>query len=208
MTKTTNHFSLEEWADFGRGRTAAEARARMEQHLEQGCAACARVLKLWNGVLEVAAREDAFEPPRDMVRCAKALFAAFPPATSPSLSVRVARLAGFRQPALEGVRGSEPGASHYLFKEGVLLLDMHLQPRVPSETVSMVGQVLDSTQVDRRFENRSVALMREKDAVARATTNEFGEFYLEFKPGEDLLLVIELEDKSYLVSHLPQPPKG
>jgi len=205
MTNTSNHFSLEEWADFGRGRAPADTRFAMEKHLQAGCASCEQVMELWKGVLEVAAKEHSFEPPESTVRCAKALFSAFPPLPAATLGLRVARLASFARPALAGVRGSEPGASHLLFKEGSLLLDMHLQPRVASQTVSMVGQVLDSTRTDKRFDFRPVALLRKKDALVRTATNEFGEFSLEFKPGEDLILVIELENRSYLVSHLPSP---
>jgi hypothetical protein len=205
MTKNRNHFSLEEWADFGRGRTPSDARAIMAQHLGDGCPPCAAVLELWSDVLQMAGREHTFEPPANAVRCAKALFGAFQPLKARHMSFRLAHLAGFGQPAMEGVRGAGPAASHFLFREGTLLLDMHLQPRAASDLVSMVGQVMDSTRPDRPFENQPVALVRDRDALASTRTNEFGEFHLEFKPDEDLLLTIELEDKWFLVSRLPSP---
>jgi hypothetical protein len=209
MTKVSDHFSLEEWADFSRGRMAPEQSRRMEQHLEQGCESCSQALKLWKGVLQAASQEDAFEPPDHVLRCAKALYGAFPLAIKSSLKLRVARLAGFNQPALAGVRasGAGPAGSHFLFREGSLLLDMRVQSKPASDAVSVIGQVLDSSKLDVRFGNRAVSLVRESDALARTTTNEFGEFQLEFKPAEDLLVIIELEDKSYLVSHLPAHKK-
>ncbi|HKE27306.1 MAG TPA: hypothetical protein VKB88_33355 [Bryobacteraceae bacterium] len=209
MTKVSDHFSLEEWADYGRGRMAQEQSGRMERHLAQGCESCSQALKLWKGVLQAASREDAFEPPKHILRCARSLYGAFPLAIKSSLRLRVAQLAGFNQPAPVGVRasGAGPVGSHFLFREGSLLLDMRMQPKPASDAVSVIGQVLDSSKQDARFGNRAVSLVRESDALARTTTNEFGEFQLEFTPAEDLLVIIELEDESYLVSHLPAPKR-
>ena len=204
----SKHFSLEEWADFGRGRTTESVGAEMERHLSEGCARCARVLGLWKGVLDLARQEEAFEPPANAVRCAKALYAAFPPAKESKRRFTMAHLAGFPPTAMEGVRAAAPSPNHFLFKAGDLLLDIHLQPQSASETISIVGQVLDCTHPDKRFENQPVALVRRKDALARTTTNEFGEFRLEFKPDEDLLLMIELDQESYLVSRLPSRRAG
>jgi anti-sigma factor RsiW len=207
MTNTSNHFSLEEWADYGRGRSSAEDRARMEQHLQKGCPACSRTLALWTGVLETASREDTFEPPKDVLRCAKALYSAFPAARSQGLSLRIAQLAGFGQPAMEGVRAAGAPGTHFLFRHNDLMLDMRIESKPASNAVSVRGQVVDASQLNVRLDNRAVSVLRQADALARTTTNEYGEFSLEFKPEEDLVLIIELENKSYLVSHLPAPKK-
>jgi len=205
MTLSREHFPLETLADFSRERVSGEARAAIERHLAEGCPRCTEVVKLWNTVVELAQREPAFEPPEDAVRCAKALYGAMPSLKSPPFRLRLAHLAGFGMPALEGVRGAGPAANHFLFREGTLLLDMYIHTQDPSGVVSMVGQLLDSTHPDRRFENQPVAVFRKRDALAHTTTNEFGEFHLEFQPGEDLLLTIELDDQSYVVSPLPPP---
>jgi hypothetical protein len=206
MTTNTVHFNLEEWADFGRGRVQPDDRARMEQHLDQGCSDCARTLALWNGVLDAASREEAFEPPNHVLRCAKALYAAFPPERSRDLSLRICRLAHIGHQALEGVRTAPgAGATHLLFQEGSLLLDMQVRPKPASESVSMLGQVVDSAQQHARLQNRAVSVVRASKALARTTTNEFGEFELEFEAGEDRLLIIELPNNSYLVARLPAP---
>ena len=209
MTKVSDHFSLEEWADFGRDRVAPQDHARMEQHLERGCESCAQILELWKGVLQAASLEAAFEPPENTLRCARALYSAFRPAATPRVSLRVAHLMSFGQPSLAGMRsaGASAPSSHFLFREGDLLLDMRMQSKPASDAVSVMGQVVDSKQLNVRFNNRAVSVVRESDALARTTTNEFGEFQLEFQPAEDLLLIIELENKSYLVSHLPAPKK-
>ena len=66
----------------------------------------------------------------------------------------------------------------------------------------MVGQVMDRNS-GKRYENRPVSILRRQDALAHTTTNEFGEFHLQFRAGENLVIVIELEDRSFLVSPLP-----
>jgi hypothetical protein len=205
---TKNHFSLEEWADFSRRQLSTEIRAGMQQHLDHGCSQCSQVVHLWDSVLGMAARDSDFEPPASAVRCAKALYAALPPQKTAGLALRIAHLAGFRQPVLEGVRGAAPAPSHLLFQEGTLLLDMYLQRQTASERISVVGQVMDSTRPDQPFENQPVVLVHEGTALARTTTNEFGEFRLEFVPNDDLLLMIELENRMYLVSPLPTSKEG
>lgn len=208
MMTDNDHFRLEEWAEFVRGQVRPEDRARMERHLQQGCSDCARTLQLWRGVIDAASREAAFEPPDNVLRCAKALFNAFPPDKTSGLNLRVARLSQFGRQALGGVRASAgPVGTHLLFREGTVLLDMRVQPVRASESVSLMGQVVDSAQLNVRFEDRQVSVVRASNALAQTSTNEFGEFHLEFEPDEDLLLIIELENQSYLVSHLPVPTK-
>lgn len=206
MINTSSHFSSEEWADFARCRMAPERLSRMEQHLERGCKTCLETLQIWNGVLVAAAREEAFKPPETALRCAKALYSAFRPQPARRFSLSIAHMVRFPQTALQGVRGTGP-AGHLLFREGPLQLDIQLKTRSDSEAVAMIGQLMDSEHSDRCYGNRPVAVMREEAVLAQTTTNNFGEFLLEFKADEGLLLMIELENTSYLVSHIPVPPK-
>lgn len=203
MSKNDKHFTVEEWADFGRGRCSREARSEMERHLAEGCKRCGALLELWTTVLDLAQREDAFAPPSNTVRCAKSLYGALP-LREGKWRLSWARLAAFDQPAMAGVRGAAPAANHFLFQEGSLLLDLYMQPQAASGRVAVVGQLLDSSRPDRQFENQTVILLQDLHPQARTTTDEFGEFRLEFTPGDDLILTIELEDQS-LVSHLPCP---
>ena len=48
---SVTHYSLEEWSDFARDRASAVSAARMRRHLDEGCAACAQVLRMWRSVL-------------------------------------------------------------------------------------------------------------------------------------------------------------
>ena len=206
MMTDNDHSTLEEWAEFVRGQVQPDARARMERHLQQGCSDCARTLELWTGVLNAASKEAAFEPPDNVLRCAKALYGAFPPDKRSGLNLRVARLSHFGQQGLEGVRASPgPAGMHLLFREGTVLLDMCVRPKRASESVSLMGQVVDSARLNVPLEDREVSVVRASSALAQTSTNEFGDFHLEFEPGENLLLILALENRSYLVSHLPAP---
>lgn len=200
------HFSLEDWADFARGRASADAVMRMQHHLEEGCAECAQSLEVWRAVLEVAGREALFEVPEAGVRCAEALFNIAPPAKTSDVVVQMARLvfSSVSQPVREGVRSAGASTCHLLFEGGNWLLDLHLKPPpVKDGLVSVAGQILDREQTEKACDSSRVTVMRERTEVARTTTNEFGEFQLEFNPGGELMLTVSLEGNSVLVSPLP-----
>ena len=71
-----SHFADEEWTDFTRNLGGPEIRARVQRHLDEGCADCARAWRVWIAVARVAGRETSFEPPETAVRRAKGRFAA------------------------------------------------------------------------------------------------------------------------------------
>jgi hypothetical protein len=107
------------------------------------------------------------------------------------------------EPLRAGVRGAGAPTCHLLFEEGNHLLDLHMKPETERSLVSLAGQILDRTQSDRVYENSSVAVLRQNQEVARTATNEFGEFQLEFPPGDNLMLTVSLEEEFVLVSALP-----
>jgi membrane-anchored protein YejM (alkaline phosphatase superfamily) len=82
-------------------------------------------------------------------------------------------------------------------------LFLDLQFKVEGEGVSMVGQILNSMAQEARYRNTIVILTGDEGEVAKTTTNEYGEFRLEYRLKSNLVLVIELEDKSHLITPLP-----
>jgi hypothetical protein len=196
-----NHFRAEDWVDFARGCAKSEDGERMQQHLDAGCRPCSETAALWTRVARTAWREPDFEPPAGDLRCATALYGLFTRREPRGFKIALARLIGFNQPALEGIRGAG-SASHFLYRQRDVLFDLHLESRGASGNVSLVGQVLD-TASGKRYANRPVSVMRDRHALAQTTTNEFGEFQLQFTRENDLLIVVELENQSYLVSPLP-----
>jgi hypothetical protein len=201
------HFSLEAWTDFARNQTPEADRLPMQEHLD-ACEECAETVRRFRRLAELAGREPGYLPPSSAVRCAKALYHVRPPAAKPSWDIQIARLvtSAFHQPALEGVRGGAAPVRHLLYRRGALLLDMHMEPRPECELVAMIGQLLEPEQPDAEFGSRPVAVLKGSDELARTVTNQFGEFQLEFCPGENLMLVVDLEREVILVSPLPQTP--
>jgi hypothetical protein len=187
------HFSLEAWTDFARNQTPDADRLPMQEHLDS-CQECAETVRRFRKLAELAGREPGYLPPA--------------PAEKPSWDIQIARLvtSAFQQPALEGVRGGPAPVRHLLYRRGALLLDMHMEPRPECELVAMIGQLLEPEQPDAEFGSRPVAVLKGSDELARTVTNQFGEFQLEFCPGENLMLVVDLEREVILVSPLPQTP--
>jgi hypothetical protein len=158
-------------------------------------------------VLEVAGRESGFQVPESGVEYAKALFKVARPHKADSLPVRVARLvfSSAAEPLRAGVRGTAAATCHLLFEEGNLLLDLHVKPESERNLVSVAGQIQDRALSDRLYENSVVAVRCENEELAHTATNQFGEFQLEFPPGDNLILTISLEGEFVLVSALPVP---
>jgi hypothetical protein len=195
------HFSLEEWADFARGQLDPERRAQMQAHLDQGCRMCTQILDLWKSVLDVARKGKQFEPLESDIRWARALYAAYPQVRGSEVEFQVPRLVGRGRPALAGARGAGPALGHFMFQKEDLFLD--LQFKVQDEGVSLAGQILNSAAQETRYRNTAVILNGEEGEITRTATNEFGEFRLEYRLQRNLVLVIELEDKSHLITPLP-----
>ena len=99
--------------------------------------------------------------------------------------------------------GAGASTSHLLFEEGNYLLDLHIKPEEERGIVSVAGQILDRAESLRVYANSSVTVLRQMEELARTTTNELGEFQLEFPPDDNLMLTVNLEGKSVLVSALP-----
>src|SRR5260370_12965579 len=156
---SVTHYSLEEWSDFARNRASAEFAARMQRHLDEGCATCAQVLGMWRSVLEVASREPDFQVPESGGQCAKALYSIARPERPDSLPVRMARLvfSSSNEPLREGVRGAGAATCHLLYEEGNYLLDLHLKPEAERNVVSVAGQSLCRVHLHPPYEKNIVA---------------------------------------------------
>jgi hypothetical protein len=119
------------------------------------------------------------------------------------LNLIVARLTRVSAWAVAGVRAAGPSLGHFIFQREDLLLD--LQFRAKDDSVFLLGQILDAADQGARYGHSEVKLMSEADMVAQTATNEFGEFEMQYALQPNLLLVIELEGKTYLVTPLPHP---
>jgi hypothetical protein len=197
------HFAPEAWADFARRNLTAAEEMRMQEHLESGCRACVETLQIWLGVLEVATGLNVHNPPDRGLRFVKALYRAFPPSQLNRGRVDVARLvipSGIT--FADGLRASAR-QRHFVFQRGNVLLDVQIDLDPHTGAISLAGQLMDPIAPSGRFGAKRVTLLSEDAELAQAETNAFGEFHLEFAAATDLVLVIQLEPESMLVTPLP-----
>lgn len=199
------HFSLEQWADFARGVVGEDKKAAMQEHLESGCKPCANVLSIWTHVRQVAGRESAYQPPENVIRTVKGMGAIhLRPAKS-----SVARLLfdSSRSPVVAGVRSTSTVARQLLYGVGPYRIDVRMEPRMDSDKISLVGQVLNSAEPTKHAADVPVALLKGQKMIGQSQTNAFGEFHLECDLERRLQLLLTLPHGAEVRIPLVEPAK-
>ena len=199
------HYNLDDWAEFAVGAGSADHRIELQRHLDQGCTECGKTVAMWNRVREMAAREHHFMTPESAMHYARTLFRVFPPKAAGNPVIEWCRMVfdSRRAPALAGVRGGAAPPSRFLFQSGRLILDVMMEPRSDDDPVSLVGQISDPANPAGKYGNLDVSVVPDAGEVSRTRTNATGEFQMMFQAAGKLLLLVELEDRSVLVSPLP-----
>ena len=181
------HFGEAQWLDLVRNLTSAKERVAMQQHINGGCRTCSNTLRTWQGVFSIAQKESAFNPPDDTVRVAKSLFAALQP--SPSSGVRLV-FDSTLQPLTAGTRGSV-AARQFLYETDEYYIDLRLELRTEAANrTGLIGQILERGGADRKMPGLAVRLQTGTKPLAHTSTNEFGEFQLEFVAAHSLCIAI------------------
>lgn len=196
------HFTLEEWANFARRITLPEQKQKMQRHLDDGCSRCLKALEIWRRVWNIARSENSYQPSESAVHFVKGAYAAGTLRKTIFGRAKLARLVfdSFRQAALPDVRASGRGTRQTVHKSGRFLIDMRMELQPGSKRICLTGQVLDSTGPDRTVNDLSLFLVREQQLLARTTTNQFGEFHLEFaQSGKHRVLVQIPEERAIAV---------
>lgn len=179
-----NHFDLEHWTDFVRGVTAAELGKLMRSHLAGGCAECLSIVRRLDAVERLAMVDRAAEPPAYLLRFAKAAFSLLQPETllgRTALAARVLFTTG-DMASVAGVRGvGEALSRQTLYEAGDYSVHLKFEPGVDPSRVSLVGQVANRRVPDPPLGFIPVLIARGRRVVARALSNEFGEFQLEYE---------------------------
>lgn len=104
----------------------------------------------------------------------------------------------FRLPLPSDVRSSRTSGRHMTYEHSSTIIDVLVDRPVGSERISLVGQVLDSSKVVRMNSGLPVVLLDESGTLARTTTNQLGEFNLDFEYAEHLSLEIRLRERSWV----------
>lgn len=180
------HFIDEVWADFVRELVTPATRTTMQQHINDGCGKCATAIHVWQSVLTIVRTESAFTPPDDVVRVSKSQFAAA--FSGAKHGVRLLFDSNL-QSAAPGVRGSI-SARQFLYETDDYYIDLRLEPRRDSDSACLVGQVLLRIGGERAAQKVPVRLQAGTLPLAETTTNQFGEFQLEFEASQNLCLSI------------------
>ena len=191
-TRSSEHFTEEDWFDFAHQQAAPSVRASLERHLEKGCSRCTQTVRLWRAVLDVADQEAAGRPPDAALRQVKGDFALRRPKR---LVERVAEQAAlvfdsFRQPQPMGVRGAGPTPRQLLYKAGRYMIRLRLEPAADAERLSIVGQLVDEHPSPAAVQDIAVLALKGGKTLDRTLTNHLGEFVLEPDAAEDLRLCV------------------
>jgi hypothetical protein len=160
----------------------------MQQHINNGCGKCSTTARVWQHLFAVTQAEAGFVPPSDTVRIVKSEFV---PPLQPSQGFRLT-FDSILQPVTAGIRGSM-AATQFLYESDAYFIDLRLEPRRAEERDCLIGQVLRRTGREPHVGGLRVWL-KEGDAIlASTTTNDLGEFQLEFSGAERPYLVIAQE---------------
>lgn len=193
-TRKSDHGREEDWVDFARQQVEPGKRARLEQHLEKGCRRCARTLRLWRAVLDVADLEGRYNPPEETLRQLAGQFALRGPKR---LLERIAERAAlvfdsFRQPQPAGVRSAGPAPRQLLYMVGRYTIRLRVEPLADSGRLSVVGQIIDEQEPPTVVQDIAVLALGESQTLDRTLTNDLGEFVLDLDATDTLRLCVGL----------------
>jgi hypothetical protein len=199
------HFSIDDWIDFARQVEGTVQKAAMQQHLNDGCSKCQKIVETWRHVMDIAKVQNAFEPPAWAVEAVNSSFALrkVVPMTTGKLELARLLFDSAFQPIAVGVRGSSPVVRQLLYKSGSVCIDMRMQPKPGSDSVVIMGQLLDSAKPDHGVSGIPVSLLCQGDTVSRGKTNDVGEFDFGITALDHLQLVFGIGDSRTIVVPVP-----
>ena len=214
MEESTNphqsgqHFRDEEWADLARIQTD-ERRARLQQHLDDGCVECSRRLRFWAAVSRVAAREPGYRPPDAAVRQVRGEYALQNrnqnrnPRSFLKRAAAALLFDSAQEPLPAGVRAGGLSARLLLYGKAGRLLKLRVENLGESESLSLVGQIVEESAPHKKLKDLPVLVQSGRKTVNQTLTNQSGEFALDLSPSKGLRLVIGLPGPQAIVVMLP-----
>ena len=195
MTEKGTHFQEKAWVDFELGNVAADQAAKMQAHLDTGCAVCSQTHKLWEVVAELAARESRYEPPDHVIATAKAVF---PLAWRVSQLPEIAHLAQLtfdssHETPAPGFRGRGLAARHLLYETEGLLIDLHIEREPKEGLLALTGQIVRKDGGTPDISEAQIVITGDDGRpLGHATSSELGEFQLELEEPKTAALYLQL----------------
>jgi hypothetical protein len=199
------HLSIDDCVDFVRQAEGTDQQMKMQQHLDTGCTKCSKTLEIWRRVMNLANREASYEPPVWAVQAVNASFAVSRAIPHPAGKLELARLLfdSALQPIALGVRGTGSVVRQLLYRSGSMCIDMRMQPKPGSDSMVLIGQLMDSAKPDHGIGGIPVSLLSKGDTVSRVRTNEVGEFDFGIAALSNLQLVFGIGDSRTIVVPVP-----
>lgn len=185
------HFATGDWIDFVNHVARPNREAALQKHLAEGCESCAAELQRWMRIRRVAARENQYQPPRELVHMAKVAFSRSAWARDRKQAKGTIELLfdSFRQPLLAGVRAATVAPRRMLYLVDRLEIDLQVESHAEGRTIVVTGQLLDLRHPT-AVRDRRVTLSNLRSRTVETSTNEFGEFREQIEDSGDLQLMI------------------
>jgi hypothetical protein len=200
------HFSTQDWVDFVRGSANPATMREMKQHLDETCPECNKNALLWGGVMKQMRRSKRTEPPQSLLRSVKAGLGLRKVVEFPSgkLDLAILQFDSERQPLAAGMRSSQSSARQLLYRSGSLCIDMRMQPTPGSESIVLIGQLLDSMRPGHGLAGVPVSLLSKEGIISSKQTTEAGEFDFGVEHPRDIQLVFRMGERRTIVVPVPE----
>ena len=183
------HFTEDRWSDLVRGVLPAEESAALRQHLEKGCEECRQSFRLWQLVADVANSEIRHEVPEALMQSSRAAYVEWRRVYLVPRRARIARLIfdSFLAPLPSGVRGEVAAPRRILWGFSHWSCDVRMES-LAGERRFLTGQIV----APESQAGLPVLLLRTNVLEAETTTNQFGEFQLEFGQANGLQIYFDV----------------
>lgn len=200
------HFSAQRWVDFVRESGNRESSIEMQRHLDESCPECSKNANTWRLVMQHTKQFSRTNPPDASLRAVKAGFSLrnVVPFPSGKLELATLQLDSDREPLVAGMRSGQATARQLLYKSGSICIDMRLEPTPGSESIVLMGQLLDSMSPGLGIGGIPVSLLSKGDTIFRKRTNEAGEFDFGFESGREMQLVFGVGESRTIVVAVPE----
>lgn len=93
--------------------------------------------------------------------------------------------------------GSAP--RQLIYQVGDYFLDFKMEREPGSKKLNLIGQIRDSQDPAKKMADSPVILLRGQDRLGQTTTNDYGEFRLEFDRRDNLWLAIGIHGEAGIV---------
>jgi len=165
----------------------------MEEHLSSGCQACGGAVRQLRKLVAVADAEARYKVPSYAVDYAKSIYPLQQPAKVHIIAHIHTRLIydSFREPLPAGIRGQGRIVRHSCYEAGDHTLELRQEIERGCSRVTLVGQITNQKEPGKQLPRVTVTLVSGKEIIARAASNEFGEFLVAYEPKAHMKLYLQ-----------------